>query len=109
MFFLEGILDTINYLHDRVNDMIHMALFQTRLKKLHDQKQINDRQYAIVNEVTKQGVMTLKELKQAAWYKATYSRLTDKTRSRDLKKLFDLDLLIERNGNVVPAFIRKLI
>jgi Fic family protein len=109
VFFLEGMLDTINYLHDRVNEMIHMVLFETRVKLLHDQKEINDRQYAIVNEVVAEGGPTsLKKLRQEPWYQAMYSRLTDKTRSRDLKKLIELGLLFENEGHLLPAFVAKL-
>jgi Fic family protein len=110
MFFLSGMLDTINTLHDRVNRMIHIVLYETRIKLFHDQKTINDRQYAIVNEIVAKGSPTqLKTLRQAAWYQAMYSKLTDKTRSRDMRQLFDLGLLVEdENDNVMPAFVAKM-
>ncbi|WP_289282839.1 MULTISPECIES: Fic family protein [unclassified Methylophaga] len=110
MFFLNGMLDTINALHDRVNRMIHMVLYEARVKLFHDQKKINDRQYAIVNEIVAKGSPTkLKILRQAAWYQAMYSKLTDKTRSRDIRQLFDIGLLMEdKQGNVLPAFMTKI-
>lgn len=110
MFFLAGMLETINSLHDRVNRMIHVVLFETQIKQLHDNKVINDRQYAIVNEIVAKGVPTsIKALRAAAWYQAMYSKLTDKTRSRDLRQLFDLGLLLEDDqDNLMPGFVTKL-
>lgn len=110
MFFLTGMLETINALHDRVNSMIHVVLYETRVKQLHDTKVINARQYAIVNEIVAKGSPTpIKTLRQTAWYQTMYSKLTDKTRSRDLRQLFDLGLLIEdSSGNLMPGFVTKL-
>lgn len=110
MFFLNGMLDTINALHDRVNRMIRMVLYEARVKLFHDQKKINDRQYAIVNEIVAKGSPTkLKVLRQAAWYQAMYSKLTDKTRSRDIRHLFDIGLLVEdKQGNVLPASMTNI-
>lgn len=110
LFFLNGMLETINHLHDRVNGMIHVVLFETQIKQLHDNKIINDRQYAIVNEIVGKGSPTpIKTLRQAAWYQAMYSKLTDKTRSRDMRQLFELGLLLEdEHGNLVPDFVTKL-
>lgn len=108
-FFLEGMLQTINHLHDRVNRMIHIVLYETDLKRLHDNKQINDRQYAIVNAVLHNGDLSLEQLKGAPWYRALYSKLTDKTRSRDLSKLKELGLmLVDEHDHLVPGFVKTL-
>jgi len=108
--FLEGLLETINHLHDRVNRLVHIVLYETHLKRLHDDKEINDRQYAIVNQVLKYGApVVLAELRKEPWYLALYSKLTDKTKSRDLSKLKKLDLLVDLgNGHVAPSFIKKM-
>ena len=94
--FLEGMLETINHLHDRVNRLVHMVLFETNVKRLHDEGRINERQYAIVNQVLKLGApVVLAELRKEPWYLALYSKLTDKTKSRDLSNLKKLDLLVD--------------
>jgi len=111
VFFLEGMLTTINHLHDRVNRMVKVVLFEMALKHFYDDKTINDRQYAIVNEVLRKGsATTLKELRQAPWAQALYNKLTEKTRSRDLKKLIELNLLVtDKKGDVSPGFIEQSI
>lgn len=108
--FLEGMLETINHLHDRVNRLVHIVLYETHLKRLHDDKDINDRQYAIVNQILKYSTpVVLAELRKEPWYLALYSKLTDKTKSRDLSNLKKLDLLVDLgNGNIAPSFIRKM-
>jgi hypothetical protein len=87
-------LATINRLHDRVNDLVHVLLFESHLKHRHDTKAINDRQYAIVSQVLRAGApVALVDLRRASSYLALYSRLTDKTRQRDLRRLRDLGLV----------------
>ena len=107
-FFLEGMLDTINNLHNRVNRMIHVVLFEAELKRLHDYKVVNDRQYSIVNEILEKGdVTSIDEMRKAVWYKALYNKLTAKTRARDMKQLIDLKLLVVDNkGNIMPGFVK---
>lgn len=109
-FFLEGLLETINHLHNRVNRLIHIVLYETHLKRLHDEKTLNDRQYAIANAVLQKGSgLALNQLKQAPWYLALYSKLTDKTKSRDLAKLKELKLiLVDENGLLAPVLIENL-
>lgn len=106
-FFLEGLLTTINHLHDRVNRLIHIVLFEANLKRLHDERHINDRQYAIVNAVLHNGSgVLLSKLKKEPWYLASYSKLTDKTKSRDLASLKKMKLiLVDENGLAVPGFV----
>jgi len=108
MFFLQGMLETINHLHDRVNDLVRILLFQARVKNLYDEKQINKRQYAIVNAVLKnQTVLTLKALKKEPWFEVLYDKLTDKTMSRDLNQLKALELIaINEKHQVLPGFLK---
>lgn len=104
-FFLTGMLETINHLHDRVNDMMRVLLFTARLKELKDSKQLNNRQYAIVNQILKQRELhTLAQLKQSAWFIALYDKLTDKTKSRDFAKLKELHLIVEHDGHLMVRF-----
>jgi Fic family protein len=110
-FFLQGILETINHLHDRVNSMIHVVLFEAQVKRIYDEKGINDRQYAIINEVFRNGRIVpikISDLKQLPWYIALYSKLTDKTKKRDLSSLQKLELMIiEDDGQLLPGFIQN--
>lgn len=105
-FFLTGMLDTINHLHDRVNRMVDVVIFEAQLKRLRDCKLINDRQYAIVNEVLRKGTpSSMDEIRQSFWYQSLYRKLTTKTRSRDMKHLLDMNLLIaDSDGNLLPKF-----
>lgn len=109
-FFLEGMLETINTLHDRVNKIVQVVLFETQLKNLHDYKKINHRQYAIVNEVLRSGeAITIDKIRQSIWYNALYNKLTAKTRSRDMKHLIDIGLLnLDDKGNILFGFVDGL-
>jgi Fic family protein len=106
IFFLEGMLETINNLHDRVNNMIHVVLFSAQLKRLHDIKAINDRQYTIVNEILAKGRSSaMDEIRQSAWYQTLYKKLTTKTRTRDMNNLLEIGLLAsDDEGNLIPGF-----
>lgn len=106
-FFLQGMLETINHLHDRVNHLIHIVIFEANLKRMHDEKVINDRQYAIANAVVHKGEgLPLNLLKKEPWYIALYSKLTDKTKSRDITKLKALNLVwVDESGELFPEFV----
>lgn len=106
-FFLEGMFETINTLHDRVNRMVDFVLFEARLKRLHDYREINDRQYMIVNEVLQKGAASaIEEMRQSVWYQSLYSKLTAKTRSRDMNRLFEMKLLVsDQKGSLFPGFV----
>ncbi len=106
-FFLEGMLETINALHDRVNKIVQVVLFETQLKNLYDYKKINHRQYTIVNEILRSGeAITIDKIRQSIWYNALYSKLTAKTRSRDMKHLLDIGLLnLDDEGNILFGFV----
>lgn len=101
-FFLKGTLETINHLHDRVNYLVKEVLFEARLKKLLDEKDINQRQYAIMNAVLQnRSLLNLSLLKKQPWYLALYLKLTEKTKSRDLIQLKNLKLLlVDEQGNI---------
>ena len=107
MFFLQGMWETINHLHDRVNDLVRIVLFQSQIKHLLDEKQINKRQYAIINMVLKHSKpLTLKMLKKEPWFEALYAHLTEKTRSRDLKQLRDQGLIvIDEKEQILPGLV----
>lgn len=105
-FHLEGMLTSINRLHDRVNAIVSVLLFETTIKRMLDNKEINLRQYAILNQVLERGkALPLDELRRSPWYVALYARLNDKTKQRDLKSLRDLKLLyVDDKNDVLPGF-----
>lgn len=106
-FFLEGLLVSINKLHDRVNRLVNLLLFESNLKHAHDAKEINARQYAIVTHVLNSGApITLAELRKAPWYNAMYEKRTDKTRQRDLNRLREKKLvLVDRQNCIWPGCV----
>ena len=106
-FFLEGMLQTINRLHDRVNRMVELLLFRNHLRALLETRTINERQYAIVLAVLEAEMpLTVTELRAMAWYKAMYQKLTDKTQRRDLQKLKELTLIRQmQNDQLWPGFL----
>lgn len=106
-FFLEGMLLTMNRLHDRVNQMVHVILFENELKRLHDAKEINTRQYAIVSQVLDAGrALSFAEMRRSPWYLALYAQRTDKTKQRDLKRLRERGLLrLDADNRLWPGFV----
>jgi Fic family protein len=99
-FFLEGMLASLNTLHDRVNQLVHLLLFEGELKQRRDRHQITARQYAIASQVlAAEGPVPLADLRRAPWYTALYTQRTDKTRQRDLRGLREQGLLIQDVDN----------
>jgi Fic family protein len=109
LFHLEGMLAGINRLHDRVNAMVRLLLFETRIKHLRDTKEINLRQYAILTQVMERGKpLQIDELRRAPWHEALYAKLGDKTKQRDLSGLREQELLyVDEKGLVWPGVVRS--
>lgn len=83
-FFLEGMLKTINNLHDRVNHMTKILLFSFRLSSALRDKTINQRQFQILKFIQENpGLYTRKMLAGMPWYQALYQKVTDRTLRRD--------------------------
>jgi Fic family protein len=109
LFHLEGMLASINRLHDRVNAIVRLLLFETRIKHLRDTKAINLRQYAILTQVMERGKpLQVDELRRAPWHAALYVKLGDKTKQRDLSGLREQELLyVDEKGLVWPGFMKS--
>lgn len=107
-FHLEGMRQTINALHDRVNRLIAMLLYESNIRRALDEKAINARQYTIVSHLLDKGrPLPLEEIRQAPWYGSLYLKRNDKTRQRDLRRLREMELLFLDNENRLwPGFIR---
>jgi Fic family protein len=94
-FHLEGMRVVINRLHDRVNHIVGLLLFESRLRQLYDEKTLNVRQYTLVSQLLAAGQpLSLANLRQTPWYQSLYLKRTDKTRQRDLRQLRELKLVI---------------
>lgn len=101
VFFLQGIFTSINKLHDRVNSIVSMVLFDNKVQHFHEAKIINSRQYAIVTQILKNGPVYQKDMQKQPWFNAMYVKLTDKTKSRDFIKLKQLGLLQQDDAGLL--------
>lgn len=102
-FHLEGMRLTINSLHDRVNNMVSVLLYESDIRRALDDKQINPRQYTILSQLLYRGPppLTLDEIRQAPWYTSLYLKRNDKTRQRDLRRLREMDLVFLNTDNTL--------
>lgn len=108
LFHQVGMLETINRLHDRVNRLIGVLLFESKARHLLDVKQINVRQYTIISQILGKGSpVGLEEMRHSPWYLSLYLKLNEKTRSRDLKALREMELLsLDADNKLWPGFIK---
>lgn len=106
-FHLEGMRQTLGTLHDRVNELVTVLLFETQLVNALEARQINPRQYTITRLLVDNGeAMPLSALRQHPTYLALYRDKTDKTKQRDLRGLRDQRWLrVDDKGRVWPGFI----
>ena len=106
-FHLEGMRQTINALHDRVNRLVTLLLFESHIRHALEEKTINDRQYTIVSQLlSKGGPLPLREVRRAPWYLSLYLQRNDKTKQRDLKRLRELELVfLDTDDRLWPGFI----
>lgn len=104
-FHLEGMRVMINRLHDRVNQMIKLRLFESHIRQLYDEKTLNARQYTLVSQLLAAGQpLPLAEMRRAPWYQSLYLQRTDKTRQRDLRQLRELKLVVaDRQDRLWPG------
>ncbi len=107
-FHLEGMRVTINGLHDRVNHIVNVLLFERNLRLALDEREINARQYTIVSQILGRGrPMPLSEIRRAPWYTSLYLRRNDKTRQRDLRRLREMELVfLDSNDTLWPGILR---
>jgi Fic family protein len=77
-FHLEGLRQTINNLHDRVNRLVAMLLYESTIRRALDDKRINARQYTILSMLFDRGrPWPLAEMRQLPWYASLYLKLKD--------------------------------
>jgi Fic family protein len=93
-FHLEGMRLVINRLHDRVNQIVAVLLFESRIGQLLERREINARQYTILSQLlTLPPPVPLDRIRQSPWYQALYLKRGDKTRQRDWRQLRELGLV----------------
>lgn len=107
-FHLEGMRQTIDSLHARVDRLVIMLLYESNLRRAYDEKSINARQYTIASQLLNaRSPLLLDDVRRAPWYISLYLKLNDKTRQRDLVKLRTLDLIHLDEANCLwPGFTR---
>ena len=106
-FHLEGMRLTINGLQDHVNRLVAMLLYESNIRRALDEKRINARQYTILSQLLDRGrPLPLDEVRRAPWYTSLYLKRNDKTRSRDLHRLREMELAFLDTDNALwPGFI----
>ena len=105
-FFLQGMLTVLNLLHDRVNRIIAVLLYETSLNSKLQNKDINHRQFTIVTHLLPHGIEhPLSHLQSQAWYQGLYQKLTSKTRTRDLKGLVNEKLIMITDDKTLKILI----
>lgn len=106
-FHIDGMRQTINGLHDRVNQIVGMLLYESGIRRALDEKRINARQYTILSMLLARGrPWPLAELRQLPWYASLYLKLNDKTRVRDLHRLRELELAhLDTDDALWPGFV----
>jgi len=81
-FHLEGMLTSINQLHDLVNGLVRIRLFEAEIDQRLGRKELNPRQYAILTQLLdRSGPLALGELRRSPWYLGLYAKLTDNPRT----------------------------
>jgi Fic family protein len=105
-FFLKGMLSVLNLLHDRVNRIIAILLYETSLNAKLQNKEINLRQFTVVNNLLPHGIEhPLSRVQSQAWYQGLYQKLTPKTRARDMKGLVEKGLIIMTDDKKLKLLI----
>ena len=107
-FHLEGMRQTINGLHDRVNRLVTMLLYESDMRRALDEKRINARQYTILSQLYDRGrPMPLDEIRRSPWYTSLYLKLNDKTRQRDLVRLRETGLAhLDADNQLWSGFVQ---
>jgi len=107
-FHLEGMRQTIGTLHERVNGLVSVLLYESSIRRALDEKQINVRQYTILSQLLGNGQpQSLNEIRRVPWYASLYLKLNDKTRLRDMNRLRELELVfIDTENRLWPGFVR---
>lgn len=103
-FHLQGMLESIERLHDRVNSIVGVILYESGLRQAYDAGRINARQYTIASQLLAAGrPLSITEINEQPWYRSLYLKRTDRTRQRDLRDLQEKKLIALHQEKYWPA------
>jgi len=103
-FVMNGMLKTINDLHDQCNQLIGFLLYQGGLNNAKFNKLISERQFnTIMVMIGFSEVYTPAALLRNPQIKALYSNRTERTFYRDIELLIDEGFLFEQDGKLLLA------
>lgn len=103
-FVMDGMLQTINDLHDQCNQLIGFLLYQGSLNNAKFNKNISERQFnTIMVMMSFSDIYTSAELLRIPQIKALYSNRTERTFYRDIAALIDEGFLFEQDGKILLA------
>lgn len=96
LFFLQKMLAVLNRLHNTANELIGFILYEARVGNLLGRKDINQRQYLLINGLLNEDMgnyIDLRELRFRQWFQNIYSKVSKRTERRDMIKLDEHDLI----------------
>jgi Fic family protein len=101
-FFLRGMFETINQLHDQSSVLISILLLKTALSNARMSKTISERQFLLVETVMQ---LELVDMSPATLYresrvKPLYRGVTERTFYRDIEKLVKVGFLNESENKI---------
>lgn len=103
-FVMNGMLQTINDLHDQCNQLIGFLLYQGGLNNAKFNKSISERQFnTIMVMIGFSDIYTPAALLRNPQIKALYSNRTERTFYRDIESLIDEGFLFEQGGKLLLA------
>ncbi|MCH4248859.1 MAG: Fic family protein [Acinetobacter populi] len=102
-FVLQGMFETIEYLHDESNRLIGFLLYQTALNNAKFSKHISDRQFNLIQNLMMVVGENQKNFSKADLYRtpqiqSLFIGKTERTFYRDIDKLIELQFLSDRHG-----------
>lgn len=103
-FVMNGMLQTVNDLHDQCNKLIGFLLYQGGLNNAKFNKVISERQFnTIMVMMGLSDIYTSAALLRNPQIKALYSNRTERTFYRDIESLIDTGFLFEQDGKLLLA------
>lgn len=104
-FMLDGMLNTINKLHDQVNDLIHFLLYKNALNEARNTKQISERQFQLIELYinflkTDTVALSPSELYKKPIIQTLFYGKTERTYFRDIEKLIKIGFLQDKQGKL---------
>ena len=98
--------ETIEYLHDQSNSLIHFLLYQTALNDAKFHKRISDRQFNLIHNLMRMTGEDIQNSSKADLYRipqvqALYNGKVERTFYRDIDKLIELKFLHEQDGLIL--------